>query len=442
MVNGELPRGKFSELFTKVDFNRCKQHSYKLVKERCQHSMAKCASTLCVRKQFIDREISELLRAGAIRQCEDIPVCVSPINLVPKKNNSFRLITDLREINEHTKKVSFQYETIDIALQSIQPEDFMVTLDIKNGFQHVPVSRSDQTFLGFKWRNNHYCWQVLPFGLSLSPYFFHKCVREALRHLRSLQIRTSAYVDDFIVGSAQDSIDGHRDVTVQELTELGFIINLEKSSLVPEAEKEHIGYVICTYVEPDSMWTKIPPKRIRKLKRDINRVLAKGIVSARQLARVAGQCVAMAKAILPAKLLLRDIYKLLRTRESWEDKLCMSACVRKELQWWRAALDSWNGAAAPKRTIDVQLITDASSIAWGGHCQDKEAQGFWNPHMANQSSNHRELMAILLSMWSFLPDLRQKSVQILSDNVTSVAYINFQVGRQKSLQLSPRRYGH
>ena len=48
--------------------------------------------------------------------------------------------------------------------------------------------------------------------------------------------------------------------------------------------------------------------------------------------------------------------------------------------------------------------------------------------MSNQHSNVRELMAILLSIRAFRPLLSGKHIQILSDNVTSVAYINHQGG--------------
>lgn len=45
---------------------------------------------------FLDKEISALLQSGAITECKERPLCVSPIGCVPKKNKSFRLVTDLR----------------------------------------------------------------------------------------------------------------------------------------------------------------------------------------------------------------------------------------------------------------------------------------------------------------------------------------------------------
>ena len=76
------------------------------------------------------------------------------------------------------------------------------------------------------------------------------------------------------------------------LSRSGIQINKEKSSLTPQHKKTYVGFIV------------IPHNRIYKLKKDIKRVLSKTSVSARTLARVAGQCIGMTKAIIPGKLLL------------------------------------------------------------------------------------------------------------------------------------------
>ncbi len=130
-------------------------------------------------------------------------------------------------------------------------------------------------------------------------------------------MRISAYVDDFIQAAPPPDIVAERDLVLGVLNKLGFYINVGKSSLEPAPSKVHIGYKIDTVKEDGQVWISIPKSRIQRLRHDINRLLRKDQVSARGLARVAGQCVAMATAIIPAKLLLRNIYRLLRTRSSW-----------------------------------------------------------------------------------------------------------------------------
>jgi hypothetical protein len=101
--------------------------------------------------------------------------------------------------------------------------------------------------------------------------------------------------------------------------------------------------------------------------------------------------------------------------------------------WWISALDFWNGRAIIPLHIDTQMVTDASKIAWGSVCMNQEAHGLWNKRLQNMHSNYRELMAILLSIETFAPQLRGKTVQILTDNVSAAAYPNFQGGPSPEL---------
>jgi hypothetical protein len=73
--------------------------------------------------------------------------------------------------------------------------------------------------------------------------------------------------------------------------------------------------------------------------------------------------------------------------------------------------------------------TDASSHGWGAAMDRLQVQGVWNQRVAYKHSNYRELLTILLAVHSFLPQLKGKVVQILTDNVTAAAYVNFQGGQ-------------
>ena len=69
----------------------------------------------------LTKKYNELLISGAIRKCRtgEIPVCVSPLNCVPKKNSKLRLVADLRRVNEHIQQLSFVNESIDTVTQYI-----------------------------------------------------------------------------------------------------------------------------------------------------------------------------------------------------------------------------------------------------------------------------------------------------------------------------------
>ena len=183
------------------------------------------------------------------------------------------------------------------------------------------------------------------------------------------------------------------------------MINPEKSSLFSEVTNNYIGYKVTTgktnYVQCQ--------------------------VKACMLARIAGQCVSMAKAMLPAKLLI-NTYRVLASKTSWGDVLTMDKDTKANLEWWLHALKSWNGAPIQTGPLDFQMEADASMSGWGGGrvkviSIDKRAAGFWNHRLSEMPSNYHELMAVLMALKSFnLPP--GNKLQVLTYNVTTGAYIN------------------
>ena len=82
----------------------------------------------------------------------------------------------------------------------------------------------------------------------------------------------------------------------------------------------------------------------------------------------------------------------------------------------------WRPLLKPKRQVQIEL--DASTTGWGGMCGHLEVSGSWSKDVSFQPSNFRELLAILRLIQSFRNVLHNSCVQVLSDNLTSVAYIN------------------
>ena len=124
---------------------------------------------------FVDNEIKRLLELGYVCECFNWkPKCVLPLQVVPKKNGKNRLVLDGHYVNSYMDTPKFKQEGIEAVSQLIQEDDDLITADIKDGFHHVKVHISSQTYSGMCWRNKLYVWRVLPFGASCSPYFFNK----------------------------------------------------------------------------------------------------------------------------------------------------------------------------------------------------------------------------------------------------------------------------
>ena len=244
------------------------------------------------------------------------------------------------------------------------------------------------------------------------------------------------YVDDFIVLGAKFEISSHSDLLLQTLDELGWTVNFEKSSLEPSQVKHFIGYIIDNTAAQTVI--RIEKDRIRKLKKDISRALRADTISARGLARIAGQCISMCKCVFPAKLLLRNLYRQLANKSGWEQKLVLDPYTRNDLEWFFNSVSQWNALHVVRKHIDIQLVTDASHYAWGAWIPGMEAHGYWNTRLSMKSSNYRELFAVLMGILTFKEHLRGHQVQVLSDNVTTVAMINGMGGSSVQLDMIAR----
>lgn len=388
---------------------------------------------------FIDKEVKKLCSQKCVVLCKSKPQFISPLSVAPKADGDYRLILDLRELNKYCKPKTFIHEDINTVINLIKPEDALVTLDLKSAFFHIPVSKEHSTYLGFEWKGLFYKFVVLPFGACFSPYFCYKLVRPIIQFFRQRHnLRIIAYVDDFLLGDDEQRISDSLKLVVETLQKLGWFINLKKSDLTPSCSKQFIGFVIDTKARSNSILIKVPCKRIQKLKRDIKRLLLRGKGTARFIARVCGQIVSMTKAILPAKLLLRNLYRLLALKTSWQEVLTVDVHSREDLEWWFDSLSAWNGryySMDDQKKPVIQIATDASSSGFGGIIvgTDAQTQGFWPNYISRKCSNYREIMAVYMTLLSFKEIIRGHTIQILSDNITTVSYLACMGGPSKQI---------
>ena len=62
----------------------------------------------------------------------------------------------------------------------VQPGDWFTTIDLKDAYFHVEIAPEHRKYLRFAFQGIAYEYNRLPFGYSLSPRTFSKCVATAL----------------------------------------------------------------------------------------------------------------------------------------------------------------------------------------------------------------------------------------------------------------------
>ena len=138
-------------------------------------------------KEVIDGEISKLLLKGVIeRKCRTGNGIVSNVFVRPKKDGTYRMILNLRSLNEFVNYQHFKTDNILSALKLMRPKCFMTSVDLKDAYYSVPIASEDRTFLKFEWEGNYYQYTCLPNGLTCAPRLFTKILKPIYAHLHSV----------------------------------------------------------------------------------------------------------------------------------------------------------------------------------------------------------------------------------------------------------------
>ncbi|KAF7245960.1 Enzymatic polyprotein [Varanus komodoensis] len=102
--------------------------------------------------------------------------------------------------------------------------------------------------------------------------------------------------------------------------------------------------------------------------------------------------------------------------------------VLHTLTWWTITDNLSIGTPFRPPRPTMTLYTDASLLGWGAACLGLRVQGTWNRREARKHINFLELLAIFNALKAFETVLCRQIVQIASDNIVAVFYINKQGG--------------
>ena len=90
-----------------------------------------------------------------------------------------------------------------------------------------------------------YEFACLPFGLSSAPRVFTKLIKPLVAQLLKQGIRLIIYLENILIMAETESVAKHYAQTTCNLLEtLGFVINYQKSLLVPSKQMEFLGFLI------------------------------------------------------------------------------------------------------------------------------------------------------------------------------------------------------
>ena len=330
----------------------------------------------------------------------------------------------------------FRMETLVSILPTISPQDWAISLDLKDAYLHVPIHPESRSLLGFQYQNRTFQYQVLPFGLRDSPWVFTRLVVTLVSHLRCRGIRIHHYLDDWLVlASSRDLLLSHIQEVLLCAQSLGFLINWEKSSLVPSQVPIYLGAAL----DFPRQIARPADHRIESFILLVSRLVASPSAPARLWQQFLGHLASLKDLVVDCLFLSRplQIY-FLRHFHPLQDSPDLLIPLSPEIRVFCLAWTSREFLLAGKSFVppppSFTLTTDASNFGWGASLPPHRLSGQWSPQDRRLHINQQELKAVSLALQGFLPLLTGHSVLVRSDSLTVVAYINHQ-GRTHSIPL-------
>ncbi|GJU10915.1 putative reverse transcriptase domain-containing protein [Tanacetum coccineum] len=135
----------------------------------------------------LSEQLQELSDKGFIRPSSS--PWGAPVLFVKKKDGSFRMCIDYRELNKLTVKNRYPLPRIDNLFDQLQGSNIYSKIDLRLGYHQLRVQEQDIPKTAFRTRYGHYEFQVMPFGLTNAPAVF-------MDHMNRV---CKPYLDKFVI---------------------------------------------------------------------------------------------------------------------------------------------------------------------------------------------------------------------------------------------------
>ncbi|GJS16764.1 putative reverse transcriptase domain-containing protein [Tanacetum coccineum] len=204
----------------------------------------------------LSEQLQELTDKGFIRPSSS--PWGAPVLFVKKKDGSFRMCIDYRELNKLTVKNRYPLPRIDDLFDQLQGSSIYSKIDLRSGYHQLRVREQDIPKTAFRTRYGHYEFQVMPFGLTNAPAVFMDLMNRVCKpYLDKFVI---VFIDDILIYAKDEKEHGEHLKAILEL--------LKKEQLYAKFSKcefwipkvQFLGHVI------DSRGIHVDPAKIESIK--------------------------------------------------------------------------------------------------------------------------------------------------------------------------------
>lgn len=377
-------------------------------------------------KGIIDEQITNLLTKGVIVECHGTTEqFVSNVFVREKKDGSFRMILNLKELNDSVVYEKFKMETLHSIINLMRKNCYMCSLDLTNAYYTIPVAEEHQPYLRFPWRDKLYQFTCFPNGLAEAPRKFTKLMKPVFAYLRSQGFTNAIYIDDtYLQGATVQECRDNVEQTEELLVNLGFAISETKSVKQPTQQLAMLGFTL----DSGNMLVHLTDKKAQTIKNMCLSLNQNNSCSLQHLAEIIGKIVSTFPGVEYGQMHYRGLDILKTKGLRWNAgkfaaQVNLNKAARRDLRWWIG-----NVMGSCKQIShgnpSVVMMTDASKKGWGAAMNGTSTGGRWTEEEAELDINCLETKAALFGIICFCKNMRNTHVRLMIDNSTAVCYIN------------------
>ncbi|KAI2660045.1 Transposon Tf2-11 polyprotein [Labeo rohita] len=148
-------------------------------------------------RQAMEENIEEALNQGFIRPSTS--PAASSFFFVGKKNGGLRPCIDYWQLNSQILQQPYPLPLVPAALEELRGAQVFTKLDLRSAYNLIRFRVGDEWKTAFVTPTGHYEYQVMPYGLSISPSVFQTFMNEVFREF--LHRFVVVYIDDISIYS-------------------------------------------------------------------------------------------------------------------------------------------------------------------------------------------------------------------------------------------------
>lgn len=191
-------------------------------------------------EEFVNNYWDTQERKGIIEPMMEAPRWLSRVDVVPKKDGTFRVIIDMRPANKAISRMYYPMPNPDHLITTIVDAMKFAKLDFHGAYHHVMLHVASRCITAFMTSKGARQFTRLPFGINCAPEIYQKIMNDTFGSLEGVIV----YLDDLLVYAPDSETLQKRLQAVMEVVKTNNLtLNLEKCIMEAD-EVEFLGSIL------------------------------------------------------------------------------------------------------------------------------------------------------------------------------------------------------